>query len=114
MDSVIQSPTMLATTKTLDAVELSSLALDETKSSDPTSRSIFAFGSSATWGTGGTGTDWSMLGTGAGNGHGVGNKEKESAVTGASFLSLSTNNPWGSPAGLAGFGGTGSASSTGD
>jgi hypothetical protein len=114
MDSVMQSPTMLATTKKLDAVELSSLALDEAKSSEPTSRSIFAFGSSGTWGTGGTSTDWSMLRTGAGNSHGVGSKGEESGVAGASFLSLSTNNPWGSPAGLSGFGGTGGSSSTGD
>jgi hypothetical protein len=117
MDSVMQSPAMLASKKKLDAVELSSLALDDLKSSEPTSRSIFAFGSSGTWGTGGTNSDWSMLGGRSGSSHGVSSKGHESGVSGASFLSLSTNNPWGSPAaGLSGFGGSGrpGPSSTGD
>lgn len=117
MDSVMQSPAMLASKKKLESVELSSLALDDLKSSEPTSRSIFAFGSSGTWGTGGTSSDWSMLGSGAGSSNGVSNKGRETGVAGASFLSLATNNPWGSPAaGLSGFGGSGrpGPSSTGD
>ena len=101
MDAVIQSPAVKASkTSNLESVELASLTLDAPNASEAPSRSIFAFGSSSTWGTGGAGADWAAL-TGS---QGARSKGQDSAAGAASFLSLSTGNPWGSP-GLSGFGG---------
>jgi len=122
MDSVMQSPSVKALkTHELDPVELAGLSLDGSNTSEPASRNLFAFGSS-TWGGGAGGTDWATL-TGPASSQGVSNEGQDKAAGAASFLSLSTGNPWGSPglsssgfgggAAMPGSGGTGQGS-TGD
>jgi len=88
-----------ADTAKLDAVDLAALTLDAP--SEGPARNIFAFGTSATWGTTGDNDsdDWAVLGSAA-------QETKEPTVAPASFLSLSSSNTWGT-SGLPGLGGEG-------
>jgi hypothetical protein len=102
MDSVMSSPSSRAQTARLDQVDLASLSLGVPSAVAKRERSIFAFGTSDTWGSAGSNnapTDWSVLGSG--NGIGAGTENQSKAVGPPSFLSLSSNNTWGT-AGLFG------------
>jgi hypothetical protein len=106
----MQSPSVKASkTRDLDPVELAALSLDGPKAGESATRNIFAFGSSATWGGGAGSTDWAAL-TDPSSSPGVSKEGQDKAAGAASFLSLSSGNPWGSPAGLSsGFGGAATA-----
>lgn len=96
------SPSTKAESTKLDAVDLVALSLDgPTERGD---RNIFAFGTSATWGSTGetTTSNWGTLGSPIGLSSGADGSEP--SVGPASFLSLSSTNTWGAP-GLAGLGG---------
>lgn len=103
MDDVMGSPSNRAHSTRLDHVDLVALSLGVAASDNKRERSIFGFGSSSTWGSAGSNngrTDWSVLGTS----NGVGAAENQVKAVGTpSFLSLSSNNTWGT-AGLPGFG----------
>eukprot|EP00541_Cyclophora_tenuis_P005855 CAMPEP_0116548968 /NCGR_PEP_ID=MMETSP0397-20121206/4622_1 /TAXON_ID=216820 /ORGANISM="Cyclophora tenuis, Strain ECT3854" /LENGTH=458 /DNA_ID=CAMNT_0004073659 /DNA_START=115 /DNA_END=1491 /DNA_ORIENTATION=+ len=101
MDSVMRSPSMRAETTKLDEVELAALALDA--AADGKSKSIFAFGSSTTWGTSGeddSDSNWRGV---------LGSASRTSKVPGvtdvapSAFLSFPSSNTWGTTgfAGLA-------------
>ena len=103
MDDVMSSPSNRAHSTRLDHVDLVALSLGVAASDNKRERSIFGFGSSSTWGSAGSNnapTDWTVLGTS----NGVGAAENQVKAVGTpSFLSLSSNNTWGT-AGLPGFG----------
>lgn len=112
MDSVMRSPSIPANSPAkFGADDLAALSLDTTRTGDATSRNLFAFGSSGTWGEADAGTtqdasSWSMM-LGSGNGSTENPKKdgQESSIA-TSFLSLSSsNNPWGT-GGLSGLGGS--------
>ncbi|KAI2495806.1 hypothetical protein MHU86_18692 [Fragilaria crotonensis] len=103
MDDVMNSPSTRAHSARLDHLDLVALSLGVPASDSKRDRSIFAFGSSSTWGSSGNNnapSDWAVLGTGGR----IGAADTQAKSVGTpSFLSLSSNNTWGS-AGLPGFG----------
>lgn len=106
--SLMSSPGMRAQNAKLDTVDLESLGLVPPANNgkpDGQSSNIFAFGSSSTWGSVGNNNasdNWTMLGNTSRINGSVEGQEK--AVNTPSFLSLSSNNTWGT-SGLPGFGG---------
>jgi hypothetical protein len=118
MDSVMSSPSVRGQTSRLEAMDLGSLSLGVSSADSKPERqpsNIFAFGSSATWGSAGSNSvasswtgnnnagssDWASLGTAIG----TPTENPDKPISATSFLSLSSNNTWGT-AGLPGFGGS--------
>mmetsp|Transcript_16332 Transcript_16332/g.24718 ORF Transcript_16332/g.24718 Transcript_16332/m.24718 type:complete len:763 (-) Transcript_16332:373-2661(-) len=106
--SLMSSPAVRAQTSKLENVDLESLGLvppATNEKGEGQSSNIFAFGSSSTWGSVGHNSasdNWTMLGnTNRISGHVEG---QDKAVSTPSFLSLSSNNTWGT-SGIPGFGG---------
>jgi hypothetical protein len=103
MDDVMNSPSTRAQSARLDHLDLVALSLGVPACDSKRERSIFAFGSSSIWGSAGNNnapSDWAVLGTG----NRIGPADDQTSSVGTpSFLSLSSNNTWGS-AGLSGFG----------
>jgi hypothetical protein len=98
----MNSPSSRVHTARLDHLDLVALSLGVPVPEAKRERSIFAFGSSGTWGSTGNDvapTDWTAVGAGR---H-LGSSEKQPKAGAASFLSFSSNNTWGT-AGLHGFG----------
>jgi hypothetical protein len=100
MDSVIQSPSIRSQKDGGFDVDLAALSLEPPLSA--TSRNIFAFGSSATWGDNG---DAGNAGWGELNPGFLSNRfTKEGKELPATFLSLS-DKAWGGSGGVIGLGG---------
>mmetsp|Transcript_17734 Transcript_17734/g.26257 ORF Transcript_17734/g.26257 Transcript_17734/m.26257 type:complete len:743 (-) Transcript_17734:440-2668(-) len=106
--SLMSSPGIRGQAAKLDTVDLESLGLVPPANNgkpDGQSSNIFAFGSSSTWGSVGNNNasdNWTMLGNTSRINGGVEGQDK--TVNTPSFLSLSSNNTWGT-SGLPGFGG---------
>lgn len=109
MDSVMASPaTYPRTGKEFDDDAFTSLTMEAVHPSaaSTTSQNIFAFGLSGTWGSSagvpltGSADNWGAI---------LGSASEKSREVGPSFISLSSNNTWGS-----GFGGLSGGNTTGD
>jgi hypothetical protein len=102
----MRSPSGEKSKARIDSEGLAALALDAPRSDDPTSRNIFAFGTSMAWGDTGAHTTedpngWSMLGNDPGA---TGVKKQDG--TASSFLSLTTgSDTWGTGGGFTRLGG---------